>query len=145
MVVNTTQYSAVVSAHAAWEVQWMYSDTSTLSPAPPSLSLCSQVQIPTWTPGAKVAKADRNKECRELGNSPDERENNLGAVYAGVIGGSVGGFVLLLVVGIICCVCFRRRSRKKKLQKIEIKRQSIPLRPTTVHDIEPGMVKSPEA
>ncbi|KAM3541596.1 hypothetical protein ARSEF1564_005520 [Beauveria bassiana] len=64
-----TTTTLTVSAHAAWHIEWMASDAPTLTPQPPSMELCYDVQIPTWTPGAE---ATGRKKCKSLKVSPDK-------------------------------------------------------------------------
>ncbi|TQV90816.1 hypothetical protein V2A60_002497 [Cordyceps javanica] len=105
-----TTTAVTVSAHAAWQIQWMAKDAPTLTPQPPSMELCYDVQIPTWTPGAAEAK-DRRR-CRSLKQSPDKHQYG-GLIYVAIVLPSVIGF--LLIMGCICgCVCYRRKKNRQK-------------------------------
>ncbi|OAA55112.1 hypothetical protein ISF_08033 [Cordyceps fumosorosea ARSEF 2679] len=104
-----TTIARTVSAHAAWQVQWRAADASTLTPAPPSMGLCYDVQVPTWTPGAE---ATGRRSCRSMQVSPDRHQYD-GLLYLAIVLPTVIGF--LLIAGCICgCVCYRRKKNRQK-------------------------------
>ncbi|KAM3511237.1 hypothetical protein MY11210_005106 [Beauveria gryllotalpidicola] len=86
-----TTTTLTVSAHAAWQIDWMASDAPTLTPQPPSMELCYDVQIPTWTPGAE---ATGRKKCKSLKESPDKHQYD-GLIYVAIVLPSVIGFLLI--------------------------------------------------
>ncbi|KAM0744339.1 hypothetical protein ACQRIT_001653 [Beauveria bassiana] len=103
-----TTTTLTVSAHAAWHIEWMASDAPTLTPQPPSMELCYDVQILTWTPGAE---ATGRKKCKSLKVSPDKHQYD-GLIYVAIVLPTVIGF--LLIVGCICCcVCYRRKKNRQ--------------------------------
>lgn len=104
-----TTTSLTLSAHAAWRIQWKAGDAPTLTPQPPSMELCYDVQIPTWTPGAPVT--GRNK-CRSLKESPDKHQRN-GLLWLAIVLPTVIGFLLILGC-LCCCVCYRRKKNRQK-------------------------------
>ncbi|OAR02449.1 hypothetical protein LLEC1_05953 [Akanthomyces lecanii] len=104
-----TTTTLVVSAHTAWQIEWMASDAPTLTPRPPSMDLCYDVQIPTWTPGAE---ATGRSKCRSLQESPDKHQYD-GLVYVAIVLPTVIGF--LLIAGCVCCcVCYRRKKNRQR-------------------------------
>lgn len=104
-----TTTTLIVSAHAAWQIEWMAKDAPTLTPQPPSMDLCYDVQIPTWTPGSE---ATGRKKCRSLQDSPDKHQYD-GLVYIAIVLPTVIGF--LLITGCICCcVCYRRKKNRQR-------------------------------
>ncbi|KAJ6780159.1 hypothetical protein PWT90_01975 [Aphanocladium album] len=91
VVSGSTTTTFTVSAHIAWQVEWMSKDAPTLTPQPPSLGMCYDVQIPTWTPGSEV---HGRKNCRSLQQSPDAHQYD-GILYLVIILPTVIGFLLL--------------------------------------------------
>lgn len=47
--------SWTIRAHHPWTIEWQASDTSTLSPEPPKLKNCRDVQLATRVPGGPVS------------------------------------------------------------------------------------------
>ncbi|KAM3435000.1 hypothetical protein NHJ13734_005751 [Beauveria thailandica] len=86
-----TTTTLTVSAHAAWQIDWMASDAPTLTPQPPSMELCYDVQIPIWTPGTE---ATGRKKCKSLKESPDKHQYD-GLIYVAIVLPTVIGFLLI--------------------------------------------------
>ncbi|KAJ3495885.1 hypothetical protein NLG97_g3071 [Lecanicillium saksenae] len=92
VVSGSTVTTFTVSAHVAWQIEWMTKDVPTLTPQPPSLGMCYDVQIPTWTPGSEV---HGRKHCRSLQQSPDAHQYDA-VLYLVIILPTVIGFLLLV-------------------------------------------------
>ncbi|KAJ3497961.1 hypothetical protein NLG97_g1496 [Lecanicillium saksenae] len=102
-----------------WLITWAKSDTKTMKPQPPSLAGdCSDAEIATWVPGAKVT--DDQRQC--------SRPESGGGIFAnaGTTFLVVGLPILVVAIPSIffCCIKPRlRRIRKERAQQHAIELQ----------------------
>ena len=95
-----------IRAHVAWQVSWQFSDRSTLSPMPPTLSdECNNAQLPTWVPGTPSTLEDCQKPTYE----------HISSSYASFLWFVIIGIPLIAFAIILLCVwnCCRRKKKKK--------------------------------
>ncbi|KAK1843063.1 hypothetical protein CCHR01_14286 [Colletotrichum chrysophilum] len=98
---STTVYTEGYDLHPAWHITWQESDTSTLSPPPPSLS----TTLDTCVPGEAIATT--STAYRPDGSRGLTEFLVLITVIPSVIG------IMLCGCCVWCCVSSRRDKRKK--------------------------------
>ncbi|POR39607.1 hypothetical protein TPAR_00203 [Tolypocladium paradoxum] len=93
--------------HEAWIITWAASDTSTLSPVPPTLT--NSMIVPTWTPGQVIPDGEYDQM------PPSDRSRFLpeSAQWFLMVGMPIIG-ALLIGSCVFCCV---RSSKKKRREK----------------------------
>ncbi|KAH7037072.1 uncharacterized protein B0I36DRAFT_61500 [Microdochium trichocladiopsis] len=103
-----------VHLHKAWEIQWMQSDVSKLSPSPPPLGLCTTTALRSWAPGLPTDSALAAMEpCYQPYDGCCGGENGL--LYFVII---FPICMFLLIAG--CCTwCWCRFSRKRRISRAE--------------------------
>lgn len=110
---STSVIPRAIRAHVPWDISWQKTDVATLSPSPPPLKACWNVQISTWIPGSVVKKSSR-APCDQF-NGEDHLPNILGPGYMFIW---LPILVFLFIVGgCTSCLCHhRKQERKKKLR-----------------------------
>ncbi|XWX00540.1 hypothetical protein V2A60_008560 [Cordyceps javanica] len=113
----------------AWLVTWAKSDTKTMSPRPPGLGArCTEAEIATWTPGAKVTDSDRH--CLE----PEHDLAIFDSPTAWFL--IVGLPVLFIVLPSVYCCCVRPSLKKRRKRRSQARRDA---EARAANEVIPGM------
>ncbi|OIW22636.1 hypothetical protein CONLIGDRAFT_687461 [Coniochaeta ligniaria NRRL 30616] len=108
-ITTRADYLSGIQVQNAWHIKWKPSDTSTLSPVPPTL-ICGS-PLDTWIPGQSVPT--QTEQCpgyrtSEPAENGDPAMQNLPVIVGVTVG--VVGFLILVCIGL----CMLRRKRKPR-------------------------------
>jgi hypothetical protein len=112
-VTTRADHLSGIQVQNAWHIKWKPSDTSTLSPVPPTL-ICT-TPLDTWVPGDSVLT--QTEQCPVYQTSEPAENGSPSMRYLDVIIGvpvGVVGFLIFVCVGL--CVLHRKpKSRRHPL------------------------------
>lgn len=93
--------------HQAWDIAWAASDTSSLSPMPPTLT--SFMMVPTWTPGEVIPDGVYDGRGDSPGYKVDQSFVSFLAIGLPII------VAVLIGSCVSCCVwsCLRKRRARR--------------------------------
>lgn len=106
-ITTRADYSSGIQVQNAWHIRWKPSDTSTLSPVPPTL-ICGS-PLDTWVPGQSVPT--QTEQCPGYHTSqPAENLDPSFRYVPVIIGVTVGVVCFLIFMGIGLCVLQRKKK-----------------------------------